>query len=330
MSTLALVNPKAREGALAERFPALKRELFDALGESEAAVRVAFTTPEDHGAGIVRRALLEGVRRVVVIGGDGTLSEALQGFFDCTAGAPRAIAPEAELAVLPTGRGNDFFKSMVGERLLSSDEVWRRGLALVRSWRARPTDVGSVSFPGAQANRVWINVTSFGMPGLIVQRVLSRAGFWGRSRVGKGAWTYLFQSGAALLQYKPMRVEVLLDGREFYSGPVLNGFVLNGHYNAGGADWASGASLDDGKFNVMIVEPQTPLQSAACLPRMLSGRWEGAPRVHLGTGARVEISLVDSGPKPHPIFEIDGDQPEPTEGRVGNFEVLAGAVRIVR
>src|SRR5262249_13220954 len=65
-----------------------------------------------------RAALIGGSQLVAVVGGDGTLSEAAAGFFPALASGsemiPAPINPEAALAILPAGTGNDFALGLTG------------------------------------------------------------------------------------------------------------------------------------------------------------------------------------------------------------------------
>jgi diacylglycerol kinase family enzyme len=329
MRTLILVNPKAREGRVGEKWPGLEKDLLSALGEQSA--QVAFTTAEDHGAKTVAAALKDGVRRVVVVGGDGTLSEAVQGFFGDD-GKPHA--PEAALVVQPAGRGDDFFKSLVGRELGgSSKSAWDRGLELVRSGGPRATDVGKATFyvDGRVARtRYFINLASFGFPGLVVKRVMDRAGVFGRSRIGKSALTYLLQSGAALLSYKPVELEVKVDGEALYAGKVFSGFALNGCYNAGGVRWSSESQVDDGLLHASVFEERSIVATVLTSGRMLTGDWKGVAGVHSRAGKVIEVFDLRPGSRKHPLAEVDGDLPEPEGTTAIRFEIVPSAIRVWR
>jgi diacylglycerol kinase family enzyme len=321
MKTMVLVNPKARDGRVGERWPMLESQLLGALAAGET--RIEFTTALDHGATIVRRALADGIERVVVVGGDGTVSEAVQG-----------ISGDTVLAVMPAGRGDDFFKMLVGRRCKSSDEAWEQGLMLLRGGSPRPSDLGRISWLTARGNdvsknRAFINIASFGFPGLVVKRVSEHAGPLGRTRAGKSGWAYLTQILTGMAEYKPIATEVRIDGKVVFDGPLFSGFVLNGSYNAGGMRWSDEARIDDGIFNVVIAEPRTPLATLKSGPRMLSGNWRGVEGIHIFSGQKIEVR-ARGGKRDFPLFEIDGDQPEPegTEGAV--IDMLPGALKIWR
>ena len=96
MKTVAVINPKAGGGRLMRHWSDYDRELRRALGE----VEVRRTERAGDGARLVREAVREGVERVVVVGGDGTACEAVNGLF---AEDGRAINPDVILVYLPAG-----------------------------------------------------------------------------------------------------------------------------------------------------------------------------------------------------------------------------------
>lgn len=325
--TLILINPKARHGrqvSSSDDWEARKIELFDALGVSQA--QVVFTTPEDHGEKTVKRALKRGVKRVVVIGGDGTLSEVIQGFFEN--GKP--ISPEAIVMVMPGGRGDDFFKNLTPQSFYSGASAWNLGLEVIKNGSPHPTDVGMIQWRGSKElpRRYFINIASFGFPGLVVNRVQSKKGFFGNKLFSSSAWTYGLQGLAALKEYKPLPVQVKVDDKEFYSGPLNSGFILNGRYNAGGLCWDPDAQIDDGLFHLVLLEPTsqwTNLKNGSKLLMKDSRSLEGAYRI---SGKKIEVLFQSDSPKTHSYFEIDGDCPEDSSTHGAVFEILPGAIQI--
>lgn len=342
LKTLVVVNPSAREGEVGRQWPNLEREVMGALTpESGAAdeVRVVQTGAEDRGVPQIREALRAGFNRVIVVGGDGTLSDAVQGFFEN--GKP--VAPEAALGVVPCGRGDDFFKTILarkGRRFVQGvgSSVWKQGLEVIREGSARPLDVARIQWngdpggSGAGSSRYWLNVLSFGFPGLVVQKVKDRERFFGipihGSFLAKTGATYVAQSLAALAEYRPLEMSVQVDGEMLFEGPAFGAFVLNGAYNAGGVCWSNLARVDDGLLEVLVLEPRGLMGFARDLPQMATGQWRGVAGAHLARGRRVELSLSPRERKRHALFDVDGDLPEPEDARGAVIEVVPGALQL--
>jgi len=323
-------GPKSRWKFAAAR-STLEARIREALGSADA--RFELTGGPGRAPELVRSALRAGVRRVLAVGGDGTLSEVVQGFFE----QGRAVAPEAELGLIPLGRGNDFFRSLAGDARRPGEEAWETGLRLVREGEALPVDVGRVRFlagtSGATEPRYFMNVASFGFPGLVVDRVVKRRGLLARTWVGRSSATYLYHSLAGMGEYAPLSLKVSLDGAVLRDGEVFSGFVLNGACNAGGVRWSDRARIDDGTLEVTVLEPRPLLATLRSVPKMASGRWAGTPGVHVGSGREVRVELRDArapARPAHSLFEIDGEIVEPPGTWGAEFKVLPGAIRMRR
>lgn len=101
----AIVNPVAGDGKAARAWPHLSAQL--------RAAGVKHTTAYTQGRGdasmLARAALRRGSRLIIAVGGDGTINEAANGFFDVDG---NAIAAGASLGVLPLGTGSDLARSL--------------------------------------------------------------------------------------------------------------------------------------------------------------------------------------------------------------------------
>src|SRR5205085_12066903 len=103
--TLFIINPVSGGGAALKAWRAARPALVNA----GIKVREHFTTCAGDAAEITRAALIEGVTQVVAVGGDGTLSEVVNGYLNDD-GQP--INPAAAIALLPAGTGTDFCKTL--------------------------------------------------------------------------------------------------------------------------------------------------------------------------------------------------------------------------
>ena len=104
-STLVVVTPASAGGRTLHRWPD-NESLLRALGVD---FEVHFTSAPDDATRAVRQALRGGATRIVVVGGDGTLNEVVNGFF-AEDGTPLGSA--ATLGLVPSGTGGDFRRSV--------------------------------------------------------------------------------------------------------------------------------------------------------------------------------------------------------------------------
>ena len=325
---LVVVNPESGGGALRRRWPDLERQIREFVGARD--LNIAFTHELDHGAGFVRSALRDGAKRVIAVGGDGTLSDLVQGFFH--QGSP--VAPDAELALVPGGRGNDFFRMIQPRRsLLEGGSPVDRGLELLKKGTGTPTDLihcRMLSRDGGMTTRYCVNLASFGFGGHVVTRLSRRVGVLGKSFFSKGSLAYVLHSLATFLEYKKVHVRVRVDDKDFYEGPLMMGALLNGAYNAGGLCWSKQARIDDGLLDVVLVPPLSPQAMPLIGKALIGGDLVSVPGVLSAQGKKVEVVDLDPALHRYKLFEVDGDLPEPPGLVRAEFEVLAAAIRIRR
>lgn len=324
-STWIVVNPKARHGAILSDWKKAEAEILAALNLSHAQVH--FTTAEDHGEKVTREALKQGATQIVVVGGDGTLSDVVQGFFE--EGKP--ISPHAVLMVMPGGRGDDFFKTICHRFPLSSGAAWREGLEILRSGVPLPVDVGMFQLRsgGALAPlQYFLNITSFGYPGMVVSKVQELQKNPNLSLLRKTAWAYVIQGLVSSQQYEPVTVEVKVDGQVFFSGKINYGNILNGRYNSGGICWDPEAKVDDGLFHIVLIEAGQFLQNMKRIAQVALMHQKEASGVYKTTGKKVEVLLAKEEVKKYPLFEVDGDSVESPDVRGAVFEILPRSILI--
>lgn len=326
---ILFTNPTA--GGKNEVSSEFKSSVIQALGLKE--FRIEETRSSDFGRDQIRPALQNGsVDLVLVMGGDGTISSAIEGFLDEEG---HSITDSVPLAVLPSGRGNDFFRMLSEKGVSSFLSLQQKGFQVLEKGSPQATDVGRIEFlnqeGGVQHTRHFINIVGFGFPGLVDHRVAQSVHTKGflRKVIGKTSLTYFAESLAALAEYRSLRMQVKVDGNLVHEGSLFSGFVLNGAYNAGGVYWSSDVSIEDGIFHVLLFEDRSVFKVIQSLPNVKSGNWKNSSGIRQLMGKSLEVRLLDS-PKGFKLFDVDGDQPEPDQTLGARMTILPSAVRLWR
>ncbi len=287
VSTVVIANPVAGAGRFGRAWHKWHGPLADILGELD----VRHTEGPGDATRLVRHALRSGVRRVAVAGGDGSLNEAVNGFFD-EMGTP--IAPDAELVPLPLGTGGDFARA-VG---LSGVDV----PTAIRSATPRSIDVGRVELTAPTGDRLvrhFLNISSFGVSGLIVDLVNRTS-----KRFGARA-SFLAGTLRGLWQFENQPVRLTLDGRVLEER-VMVVAVANGRYFGGAMKIAPAARLDDGTLDVTVVGDLGLLDFVRYSPRLYRGTHIGVPGI---TGHRAQSVVAEPLGREPVLVDLDGEQP---------------------
>lgn len=170
MHTCAIVNPIAGRGQVRR----LWSQLLSRLLAATAPLSVRWTTGPRHATALVRQALANGCDRVVAVGGDGTLYEVVNGFFDDAS----PVRPGAVPAVVPCGSEDDFRYALGMPAGLAA--TGRLGHGRVRAVRVRAVDVPRVRHSSPDDRRGLrhaINIAAVGLSGSVVRRLSPGARF---------------------------------------------------------------------------------------------------------------------------------------------------------
>jgi YegS/Rv2252/BmrU family lipid kinase len=261
-----------------------------------------------HAAELTRAALQKGHDLIIAVGGDGTINEVVNGFFDDKG----PIRPEACFGVVPAGTGGDFIKTLGIPR-----DTFAAAAVLKSAPRA--IDVGRLRFVdgnGKPAVRHFINIASFGISGM-VDRFVNQS-----SKALGGKISFALATLKAGAAYKNATVRLILDGGTPKEGKIYNVAVANGRYFGGGMKVAPDAALDDGMFDVITMGD---FGFGDLLFRGLdiySGKHLRNPKVTVQRARRVEAEPLDGI---EVLLDVDGEAP----GRLpASFELLQGALQV--
>ena len=136
--TVVIVNPRSQGGQAGKDWPYLAERIRRSVAFDEALTRA----PGD-ATRLAREALRGGAERVIALGGDGTINEVVNGFFED--GAP--IAPHAAMGLVPYGTGGDFRKTVRVPKDLDD------AVAILAADRRRTIDVGRLDLTTADGGR---------------------------------------------------------------------------------------------------------------------------------------------------------------------------------
>jgi diacylglycerol kinase (ATP) len=287
--TLVVVNPASAGGRTGRRWPALRDAMYDAGLDYD----VLHTSAPGDATSAARRALRQGYERVVVAGGDGTLNEAVNGFFT-EDGSP--INSDAVLGLLPSGTGGDFRRT-IG---LPTDPA--QLARILAAGHSRIIDTGRITYDDpATASRRFINIADCGVGGEVVAHV-NRS----RNKSGgvRGTAVFLGISLRALTTFGGRPVRLTLDG-EVIEMEVQNVAVANGRCFGGGMRIAPHAELDDGVFDVVMLPAMGRLPTLRGLPSVYRGAHIKQPRIVVRRAREVRVEPLDDRPL---LFDIEGEQ----------------------
>lgn len=270
----------------------------------QALTEAGFVLHETAGRGdafrAARSAADDGFDTVVAAGGDGTVTEVVDGL---AAGGARA-----RLGILPLGTGNDLARALAIP--LDVDAA----VATLAEGNERTIDLIEVRASGA-APTLAANVAAGGFSGRVDEEMTAEA----KDRWGTLA--YVLGAMKVLPDLSGYRTTIAWDDGEAEEIDALAVLVANGRSVAGGRVVAPLASLEDGLLDVIVLRQGSLLDLAGVAARLALGTFLESDAVDM---RRARALHVESTPPMR--FNVDGELLP--EGPV-TFRVVPHALRVI-
>jgi len=279
-----IVNETAGSGAGAEVF----KKVRELLEERKIPFRSSCTEYAGHATLLAARAVEAGETDIVCIGGDGTISEVVNGL------AGRFVT----LYFVSCGTGNDFVRVLN----LPQDPV--EAFKVQLGGTLRRLDVGKLN------DRYFMNVSGSGFD---VEVLRQAARF---KHLGHGILPYLTGIFAALKHFKPLSVEITLDGK-MEKEQVTIFSVGNGCWIGGGMKAVPHAEPDDGLFDVVIAKRFSRRKIVKMLTKFIPGKHTTLPGIREFRCKAITFRC------PGMVVDVDGELIPMDEAR---YEIVPGAL----
>jgi len=290
-----IVNPAADGGRLGREWP----QIAERLGGCGLSAPVVFTEAPWHATELAVDAVSEGVQRVVVAGGDGTVYEAAEGLHRAGGG---------ELAILPLGTGND------GARTLGIPSDLEEAARVAANGRIRSVDLIRIG------DHVVFNAIGVGLTGDINDRAMRIKA--AKIPMLRGILVYLVAALSALFRYRMQRVRIVTEDQK-YEGTMLILAVHGGPTTGGGFALTPAAVPDDGLLDACLVEEVGPLGRLMRLAAAMKGALGEKKGTHELQARWLELHFAEPLPA-----HLDGNSVT-LEPPLVRFEVVPGALKVV-
>lgn len=291
-----ILNPVAGGGRAGRMAAAIEGE----LASRGIAADVVLTRARGHAIELAAGAASDH-DLIVAAGGDGTIHEVANGLLSVEPHRRRA-----RLAVLPIGTGNDFAKLLGGHRLEHAFDRILRG-------EPRLLDVGLVRW--ADQAEYFINGMGTGIDVEVVRQIARPPRF-------RGVAGYLVGVLRALRVFEPIRARLRVDGADLDRRVMIVG-VGNGVSQGGGFYITPGATPDDGRLDLCVIDEMSLPRVLVTLPQLMRGRHVSNPSVTMMTFERLEIET--DAPL---FFQLDGELREPAGVHRLTVEVQRGVLPV--
>lgn len=294
---LFILNPVAGSGRSGKMFD----EAEALLKQAGVNYSVIKTEHPGHATEIAQKAVGEGSKFIVAVGGDGTVGEV----------APVLLGKdELTFGVLPFGTGNDFAKSL---NIPSNAE---KAVEILLSNNVKKVDMGfAAELHGEKRQKFFVNVAGQGFDVSVLENTAKHA------KKAKGMIPYLIGVAEALIHKTKLRVRIKC--RELEKElDMLICIVGNGKCFGGGMLGTPLAEVDDGKFDICLVKDVSTLTFLRLLPAFIKGKHIKSKVVNY---FRTSEIIIDSDE--NYLIETDGEIILRTPVL---YKILPGVLRVIK
>ena len=271
---ILIVNPNSQGGTTGKNWNLTYEKIKKFLPTPH---RIVFTKKANDGTNLTRKLLKKGYNNIAAIGGDGTINEVANGFFNInpknrSALDPMKFRPEPRLSPVNAKAALWIIPSGSRNVLASSLGILHQGINSFRRishMKKRKIDVIGVTIadsnnPASTRSRIVLNAAEMGVGAEIISR----------SKRVRGKINNRFLSTVAgiistLPTYESNECDIIMDGggRKITSN-VTMAVVANGKFLGGGFNAASRAKITDGKLDVVIMKNSGSLKMLQKLVEM--------------------------------------------------------------
>lgn len=283
---MVIANPKAGKNKVLEEWHLIDSALKGAGVEFDSV----FSKSKYHSIELAVKAVRDGYRNIIAVGGDGTIHEVVNGIFL----QKEVPTDDIRLGVIPAGSGNDWVK-MYG---IPADYV--KCAEIIAAGKVVKQDIFRVDVVESKVkqSRFMINGSGVGLDAVICRECNAM-----KEKGQSGKWIYVKAAAKSFLKMSSKLFRVEVDGEIFFEGKALSVALANGIYSGGGMIQAPDAVMDDGMVNVTVIGNMSRAKILVRFKELFSGRIYQIPDIYHTVGKSVKIS-IDGDEFP---VEVDGE-----------------------
>ncbi|HEX7208455.1 MAG TPA: diacylglycerol kinase family protein [Nitrososphaeraceae archaeon] len=335
--TAIVVNPNSASGLTGKNWDNLHLMIKRLFGDN---CEIAFTEKSGDGTNLTRNFIKKGYKKIVAIGGDGTINEVANGFFEedirihgggsseynnkdndsfLTQAVFKPINSAAVMAVFPCGTRNVLVKSLD----LPAD--FAECCVNFETYKLQKVDVISVKATNIEnhsktAMRIYLNAAEIGIGAEVIDKAKKV-----RSVVNNRLISTVTGLVTTVPTYESSLCEISIDdGHESILTKMTMGVVANGKFLGGGFKAAPEANVLDGLLDVVILKESSSLEMVENFLNIKDGNYTNEGDVFYRQAKKVSIKSKEENRDI--TVTIDG---EPIGILPATFEVLQNALTIL-
>ncbi len=278
-----IINPKSGK----KKFRQQRKYLFLKLKHANIEFDYRITRFAGHASKVARNFVEKGYKNLIILGGDGTISEVINGIFSADIEDTR----ELKIALIPRGTGNDW------GRFWGLTRDYKHSIEVFLKGKLQPIDIGKVEFDmeGVRESHYFINSIGLGLDAAVVN-LTHRL----KAVIGSHSFLYTFALLGAVFSYKAHKIRIFSNEKDL-SESMFTMNVANGCYSGGGMKQNPNAIPTDGKLDLMMAKKPKFWDIITAIARLFNGKLLEHPLIESFQTQKILIQCDKSA-----LMEADG------------------------
>ncbi|MBT8260519.1 MAG: diacylglycerol kinase family lipid kinase [Flavobacteriaceae bacterium] len=281
-SWFVIINPTSGNGTAKKQWPKIR----SLLNLHNFEFQFQFTKHAKHSLEIIHNTVNQGFKKFIIVGGDGTLHNVVNGIFKQKKCNPDSIS----VGIIPIGTGNDWIKTY---GISKKPEL---AIQTILNNSTKTQDIGKIEFLNPKHKPIYFNnLAGIGFDGFVVSKV---------SKYKKlGAIAYLLASLIGLFSFSNFKAEVFINSKRIKS-KVLMVVIGLCKYSGGGMRLTETPNPADGFFDISLAKDLSKFEILRALPNLFNGKIINNSKIETYKSKTIEV--VTKGDV-EPLVEADGE-----------------------
>lgn len=281
------VNPNAGAGKAGKDWPEIKEKLL------KSGLKFEFLISQEHQENIkhVENAIKEGYRKIIAIGGDGTLHNVVNGIMDQTIVNPFEIS----VGMISVGTGNDWV------RYHEIPRDYDKAIAVILKGKTQKQDVGKMIYNQGGKHIFFMNFAGIGYDAYVVEHTAHL------KKYGQSA--YLYGLVQCLFKYDAYKLKVEVDGKQILDEEIFLMIAGIGQYAGGGMKLSPSAVCNDGFFELNIGKKVSKTDIIMLTPKLFTGSYVEHEKVLSFKAKHIKVTPINDAVKAEADGELIGTGP---------------------
>ena len=281
---LVITNPTSGK----RKFQEQGKYVLSELDKAHIPYIYKLTEYSGHTIEIAKSYARRGCLNYLVLGGDGSVSEVINGIF----AAEPDDTSKIKIALIPRGTGNDW------GRFWGLRKNNKESIKIFRKGNCKLIDIGKIDFiedNNQSESHYFINSVGFGLDAEVVE-ITHRM----KKHIGSFSLLYTLALLLAVFRYKPTPTQLTINGKS-REVKLFTMNIANGPFSGGGIKQNPYALPYDGTFDMIVVEKPTVRDILTALPLIFNGKLTQHPVIQSFQAKEIWIKT-----KNEILIEADG------------------------